>query len=149
MKKDAFVVYGAYEEHVNLLSDEQAGRLFRALLAYHNGTEVPELDSVTRIAFSFIRAQMDHDAAKYEETCRKNAENGAKGGRPKKAVGNSESERFSEKANGFSEKHNEYDNDNDLLKREIKKRKRRINSFNNFPERAYDFDELEKALREC
>ena len=37
------------------------------------------------MAFSFMRAQMDRDATKYAERCAINAENGSKGGRPRKA----------------------------------------------------------------
>lgn len=82
-EKKSFQVYYDYEEHLELLSDEEKGRLLMAMLKYAKTGEVSGLEGATMMAFSFIRLQMDRDDAKYEETCRKNRENGSKGGRPK------------------------------------------------------------------
>lgn len=46
---------------------------------------MPDLHDSVGMAFSFMRAQMDRDATKYAERCAINAENGSKGGRPRKA----------------------------------------------------------------
>lgn len=82
--KKAFYLYNDYIDHVELMSDEDAGKLFKAILRYENGRETGELSGVATIAFSFIKNQLDRDADKYEEICRKNRQNGMKGGRPRK-----------------------------------------------------------------
>lgn len=89
-EKKSFQVYYDYEEHLELLSDEEKGRLLMAMLKYAKTGEVSDLEGATMMAFSFIRSQMDRDDAKYEETCRKNRKNGSKGGRPKETEQSSE-----------------------------------------------------------
>lgn len=89
--KRSFVLYGDMEQHISLLTDDQAGQLLKGLFSYSNTGETPTFqDGIVTMAFSFVRAQLDRDAAKYEETCRRRSEAGKQGGRPK--------------ANGFSEK---------------------------------------------
>ena len=61
-----------------------------ALIDYSEDGEIPELDGITQMAFSFIRSQMDRDNEKYESRVAANRENGKKGGRPKKPKGNGE-----------------------------------------------------------
>ena len=82
--KKGFILYLDYEEHINLLTDEQLGQLIRAIFEYEKTRETPELDGIIKMAFSFIKAQLDRDREKYERKVQKNRENGAKGGRPRK-----------------------------------------------------------------
>ena len=56
----------------------------RAIIKYEKTREVPKLDGMLKMAFSFIKTQLDRDRQKYQNKCEKNRENGAKGGRPKK-----------------------------------------------------------------
>lgn len=94
--KKAFYLYNDYIDHVELMSDEDAGKLFKAILKYENGMETGELSDVAAIAFSFIKNQLDRDADKYEEICRKNRQNGMKGGRPRKKPENDENRQVSQ-----------------------------------------------------
>ena len=84
------------------LNAEQFGRLMFALFEFGQG-EDPEVGDDIALAFAFMSLQQKLDREKYEEKCRKNRENGKKGGRPPKP----------KKANGFSENPNDNDNDND------------------------------------
>ena len=84
MDKSSFLIYLDYEEQFNLLTDEQVGQLMRAIIKYEKTREVPKLDGMLKMAFSFIKTQLDRDRQKYQNKCEKNRENGAKGGRPKK-----------------------------------------------------------------
>ena len=77
-------MYLDYEEHFKLMTDEQLGQLLRAIMEYEKTRQVPQLDGMVKMAFSFIKAQLDRDREKYEEKCAKNKENGKRGGRPKK-----------------------------------------------------------------
>lgn len=125
--KDSFVLYTKYLDNIQALSMEQRGMLFTSLMLYASGQEPEEMDPVTAMAFSFIKSQMDKDIEKYNETCAKRSEAGKLGGRPKK-------QEEAKKANGFSEiqkkqgkakkadNEYEYDNDNDLLKENTKRK---------------------------
>ena len=125
--KDSFVLYTKYLDNIQALSMEQRGMLFTSLMLYASGQEPEEMDPVTAMAFSFIKSQMDKDIEKYNETCAKRSEAGKLGGRPKK-------QEEAKKANGFYENQkkqgkakkadndNEYDNDNDLLKENTKRK---------------------------
>lgn len=93
MQKNSFLIYHEYREHLKLLTDEQRGQLLMALIDYSEAGEIPELDGITQMAFSFIRSQMDRDNEKYESRVAANRENGKKGGRPKKPKGNTENQK--------------------------------------------------------
>ena len=145
MDKSSFLIYLDYEEQFNLLTDEQVGQLMRAIIKYEKTREIPQLDGVVKMAFSFIKTQLDRDREKYEARCEKNRENAKKGGRPRK------NQKDNLKANGFNENQmdakkpdddkedeedNEEDIDNDLLLKKEKEEKLQqrfiecLNSFN-------------------
>lgn len=110
--KDSFVFYLSHYEAVRDLTDEQLGRLFRAIFEKQLGNEVV-LENDIKIAFNFINNQMVLDKTKYENKCKINKINGKKGGRPKKNSNNSKTQ----KPNGYfqnpNDNDNEHDNDND------------------------------------
>ena len=60
------------------MSDQELGRLFRALMEYSEAGTVPDLTGRESIAFDFIADEIDRDKSAYSETCRKNRENGSK-----------------------------------------------------------------------
>lgn len=91
-----------------------------AIFDYVESGDEPNLEAMPLMAFSFIRAQLDRDIAKYAETCRKRREAGKQGGRPPKAKEETENQTKAKKANGFSENQtkakkpdNDTDNDTD------------------------------------
>ena len=112
-EKTSFVLYVEYLEHIKLLTTEQRGVLLTAVLCYASDEELPQMDDVTNMAFSFIRSRMDRDTAVYLEKIEKRRAAGKLGGRPK-ANGSKEKQEKAKKANGFSEKQNNPDNDNVL-----------------------------------
>jgi len=77
---------------IGLLSDTEAGRLFKALMGYINDRDV-QLQGQEKLVFSMLKCQIDRDAASYQEFIDKQRRNGEKGGRPKNP----------EKPMGFSE----------------------------------------------
>lgn len=102
-KKDSVIFYQAQVKICKeFLTNEQFGRLMGALFAMDDG-EDPEVDDDIAMAFAFMSLQQRLDKEKYEEKCRKNRENGRKGGRPPKP----------KKANGFFENPNDNDNENE------------------------------------
>lgn len=110
--KESFVLYVKYLDNIEMLSMEQRGILITALMSYVAGKDIPDMDGMTAMAYSFIKSQVDRDFEKYEETCRKRSEAGKLGGRPKvKDIKHINAK--AKKANGFLEKQNNPDNDNE------------------------------------
>lgn len=83
MGKNSFLLYIDYKEHIDLLTDEQAGTLLKGIFYYITGNGEPQLDTVTKMAFSFIKQNLKRDHNKYESIVERNVNNGKKGGRPK------------------------------------------------------------------
>ncbi len=81
--KTSFVLYTESLNVLDVLTDEQSGRLFRAIREYIKNGTLPE-DQIIRVAFSNIKDYLDKDAAKYQKICQRNRDNGILGGRPPK-----------------------------------------------------------------
>ncbi len=113
--KKSFVMYTNNGKQFSMLSDEQAGKLIKAIFKYaESGTE-PDItdDGMVAIAFSFIKEQLDINAEKWEETCRKRSEAGKKGGRPPKANAFSGFEEKAKKADNVNVNDNDIVNENE------------------------------------
>lgn len=136
-KRNSFVMYTEYKEHLKLLTPEQLGTLIFALFEYaENGTEISTDNPVEKIAFSFIRAQMDRDNEKYLKICERNRENGKGGGRPKKnPVGFLETEKTLNDNDNYNKNKNKNDNknynknDNEHSRRMLERAHAKINNF--------------------
>ena len=85
VKKSSVLIH--YDSLVVLsrLSDEEAGKLFRAIISYSKDAVIPDFSEspVLAMAFDVLSMSTDRNAEKYEKRCQINRENGAKGGRPK------------------------------------------------------------------
>lgn len=78
------MVYFDWEQPLTELSDEELGELFRAMFKYARDREEIEFQHCSlKLVFGFVKSALDRDRAAYEERCRKNAENAAKGGKKK------------------------------------------------------------------
>lgn len=82
--KKSFQLYNDYIDHFSLMSDEEAGKLIKAVFCYVNDLPCEELAGLPLMAFSFIRSQLKRDSDKYDARCEINRRNGKLGGRPKK-----------------------------------------------------------------
>lgn len=82
-EKKSFIVYHSYRECIEDLTDEEVGKLFKAMLEYSQKGEVPEMAKPLKVAFRFIRLQMDADEEKYTNECNRRSAAGAKGGAPR------------------------------------------------------------------
>lgn len=123
-KKGSFILYTRYAEFSADLSDEDFGRLMRAVFAYEEFKTMPEnLSPMAMVLFRVIKSDLDMNAQKYAETVEKRREAGKKGGRPRKeeeTEGEAENQTKAKKANGFLENQtkakkadNVYEDDND------------------------------------
>lgn len=84
-KKKSFLLYLDTLEILHKLTDEQAGKLLKAFLAYHSGQDF-NLDPMLDLVFFSFQAQFERDGVKYNTIVERNRNNGSKGGRPKNPV---------------------------------------------------------------
>lgn len=83
--KKSFVLYHDIRTPLELLTDEQRGKLFIALLNYSEYGELPDFDGALLMAFAFIRTSLDRDAEAWAEKQTRRAEAGRNGGLAKAA----------------------------------------------------------------
>jgi len=119
--KSSFLIYLDYKEQFELLSDAELGQLLRAIMLYEETREITELSGMLKMAFSFIKTQLDKDRQKYEEMCEKNRENAKKGGRPRKQMVNEKPNGFEENQTEAKKADNDNEDDNDKNKNNKKK----------------------------
>lgn len=74
-KKKSFLLYIERKKELALLTDAQAGQLFKAIFEYvDSGTETEFSDLAMALIFSVFKSQIDAAAEKYGEICKKRAE---------------------------------------------------------------------------
>ena len=69
--KKSFIIHKDSLNILDELTNEQAGQLFKAIRQYQVGN-VPNLESIIKIAFVPFKSQFDRDEIKYQELCEKN-----------------------------------------------------------------------------
>ena len=104
--KNSFILYVDTGQQIDTLPDDEAGALFKAIFHYvGEGIRPQNLSPAGAMAFGFIQMQIDRDTQKFEDTCRKRAEAGSKGG--KKRAENA-------KQKQANQADNENDSDNEI-----------------------------------
>lgn len=78
-KKESFVFYFDWLNHLSLLEPSAALKVLQSLRSYVASGEVGEMDSASFMAFSFIRAQVDRDMEKWENTRKERSKAGKAG----------------------------------------------------------------------
>lgn len=81
MAREYFCAYHSYLQDMKRLSDEEVGRLFRALLKYSSTGELDELIGNEKFYIDHMIGQIDRDRSKYIARCEKNRINGSIGGK--------------------------------------------------------------------
>ena len=95
--KKSFILYNDQSGVFNQLPDEIAGKLIKHIFAYVNDENPICDDLIINIAFEPIKQSLKRDLKRYEQYIEKQSLNGAKGGRPKKAIETQETQPFFEK----------------------------------------------------
>lgn len=128
--KNSFILYTEQKAVIDKLTDEQAGKLIKAIYAHETGEEM-ELDAILDLVITPFLTVLEKDKEKYEEKCEKRAQAGAKGGRQRVANQANAKQMQANQANATFAKQtqanqadndNEYDNDNDFKKENIKRK---------------------------
>jgi hypothetical protein len=84
MDKTNFLLYKDFKPNIDILTDEQAGKLFKAVFAYVNGRVEPnfEEDGMLIATFTMLKTTLERDLKKYKLIVERNRKNGSNGGRP-------------------------------------------------------------------
>ena len=85
--KLSMIIYYTYREQFELLTGDEVKKLILAMIDYDKDGIEPKFEGMLKMAFSFIKTNLDIDSEKYKKICERNIENGKKGGRPKKPTG--------------------------------------------------------------
>lgn len=122
---DSFILYTSYYALIEGLTDEQLGQLTRAIFLYVRDGEIISLEPVVRMAFAFIKDNIERNQDKYQAKCEKNRQIALERERKKREArekaGNTnvhERSRTCENNTNVHERSpydndSEYDNDND------------------------------------
>lgn len=120
---DSFILYTSYYALIEGLTDEQLGQLTRAIFLYARDGEIISLEPVVRMAFVFIKDNIERNQDKYQAKCEKNRQIALERERKKREArekaGNTnvhERSRTCENNTNVHERSpydNEYDNDSD------------------------------------
>ena len=83
-ERKAFLLYYDWLEAMEQLEPAERWETLIALIDYSRYGVMPELNGAAKMFFTVTKPLIDNDNEKYEKRCKVNAENGAKGGRPRK-----------------------------------------------------------------
>ncbi len=124
--KDTFVFYRSWQNVIGELPDATQLEIYRAITEYALNDTTIDLSEVAKVAFAFIRQDIDRDIEKYNAICEKNRENAKLGGAPKGNKNAKKQPKTTERLkNNRTEKKQPYydnDNDNDIIKEKIYKK---------------------------
>ena len=87
---DSFILYTSYYAIIEGLTDEQLGKLMSAIFIYARDGEVINLEPTLRMAFAFIKDDMERNQAKYNEKREKLRANAQKRWQKKQLDANAE-----------------------------------------------------------
>lgn len=128
MQKDSFVLKTDYDDRMNDLTDDEVGKLIRAIFKYEKYQQDPKLDRLLMNIFNFIKVDLDKNREKYEKKCKRNKESIEMRWNKK----NTNVYECTEKIQSCTintDNDNEYDSDydnNDISKKENKKEKKLV-----------------------
>ncbi len=111
-KRKSFVLHKDSLDILPDLTDEQAGKLFKAIYAYQIDQE-EQLDQITKLVFLPFKNQFLRDDAKYKETCERRAAAGSKGGKQKVANASKSKQKVANVADSVSKSKSKSDSKSD------------------------------------
>ena len=161
MAKDSFILYLEQQEIFEMLEDEEAGQLIKAIFKYEKTGQIPQLDKSLKIAFIPIKSVLDRNKEKYEKVVERNKQNIEKRWKKEDTKnttgknGKKENTKNTDNDNEHDNEH-EYENDNekDIDKKEKNKKKKTFDDVfleNHFSEELEitikDFIDMRKAIK--
>ncbi|NDV84254.1 DUF6291 domain-containing protein [Bacteroides sp. 51] len=110
MEKKSFVFYESWQRAIDELPADIQLEIYQAITAYAINKKSIELSPMAKVAFSFIKQDLDRNAKKYADRCMKNKENSIKGGAPK---GNKNALKTTKTTDRVKKQPKQPDNEND------------------------------------
>ena len=99
-ERPSFLIYKADYDSIKNLSDQNLGKLFRAIFEYHNDKEL-KLEPEVQMALNFLKKQFQLDHIKWVKKVTAQRANGEKGGRPKSSDGIDSGEEKPNQTHGY------------------------------------------------
>lgn len=111
--KKSFILYTDTREALSQLDDATRGKLFLHIFDYVESGIVPDMEPLEKLAFTFIKSQIDRDSVKYQDTCEKRKLAGSKGGKARAENQAKQANATFAKQNQANQADNDSDNENE------------------------------------
>lgn len=109
--RKSFIIHKDSLDILDKLSDEQAGKLFKAIKFYQKTNEIPKLDFTLDLVFTPFFNQFVRDDQDYKNTCEARRIAGSKGGKQKVANASKSKQKVANLADSDSKSKNDSDSD--------------------------------------
>ena len=140
MAKDSFILYLEQKQIFEMLTDEEAGQLIKAIFEYEDTGQTVTLDRSLQIAFLPIKNVLDRNKEKYEKVVERNKKNIEK-------RWNKEDTKNTTGKNGIQKNTKNTDNDNEHDNDKKEKNKKRKTFDDVFSENHFSND-LENTIKD-
>ena len=122
-KRDSFVYHLSWEEVMDNLPEEVREEVRGGIIGYARTGVTPELKPLAKVAFEFVKRDLDRDFQRYQDMVASRSENGKKGAAAKQANASNAKQRQAKQANASNAKQSQqeeaneadYDNDYDYV----------------------------------
>ena len=114
--RKSFIIHKDSLDILDKLSDEQAGKLFKAIKVYQKTNQIPKLDFTLDLVFTPFLNQFIRDDIDYEKTCEARREAGSKGGKQKVANASKCKQKVANVADSDSKSDSDSDSKNESKK---------------------------------
>ena len=133
MAKDSFILYLEQKQIFEMLTDEEAGQLIKAIFEYEDTGQLISLDKSLQIAFIPIRSALDRNKEKYEKVVERNKKNIEKRWNKENTKNTTgkigipkDTKNTDNDSDNEHDSDSEHDNEHDMNKKEkVKKRKKK------------------------
>lgn len=146
MAKDSFILYLEQKQIFEMLTDEEAGQLIKAIFEYEDTGQTVTLDRSLQIAFLPIKNVLDRNKEKYEKVVERNKKNIEKRWN-KEYTKNTTGKNGIPKNTKNTDNDNEHDNDNEYDNDKKEKNKKRKTFDDVFSENHFSND-LENTIKD-
>ena len=122
-KRDSFVYHLSWEEVMDNLPEEVREEVRGGIIGYARTGVTPELKPLAKVAFEFVKRDLDRDFQRYQDMVASRSENGKKGAAAKQANASNAKQSQAKQANASNAKQSQqeeanqavYDNDYDYV----------------------------------
>ena len=111
--KKSFILYTDIREALGQLDDATRGKLFLHIFDYVESGIVPDMEPLEKMAFTFIKNQIERDFTKYQTICEKRKLAGSKGGKARAKKQAKQANAKFAKQSQANQADNDSDNDSD------------------------------------